>query len=321
MSDMLGKELIGFETLSVTPASLILFTILVALLLSFVSLLKSARAEYMRNLFRETYRIALDRNTLVKRRNSSGPNCFRLEFPSWAHPNKDGSRNKRWNFNPIGTGRCQLDIDDFSVFSASPVHLVWLVNVLRGKGASICMCPEEHAKYALATKNAKMLAAKTSLASIVGAFQETPTDFEEYCALLFRSEGYEANTTSRTRDGGYDIEMVSPDGKSAIVECKCYGPANKVGRDTIQKLVGANALRHADRMVFVTTSDYTPEAREYARKVGVELIDGKRLLAMTARKNTETGQPGEIPYSSWKLTWDDLRRFYPPDFPPPRIEV
>lgn len=85
---------------------------------------------------------------LVKRRNPFGSNCFRLEFPPWAHPNKGGSRNKRWNSNPISTGRCQLDIDNFSALSASPVHLAWLVNVLRGKGASIYMRPEEHAKYA-----------------------------------------------------------------------------------------------------------------------------------------------------------------------------
>lgn len=321
MLDVLGTELIEFEALSITPVTLILVAVLAALLLSFASSLKSARAEYMRNLFRETYHVVLDRDTLVKRRSPSAPNCFRLEFPFWTHPNRDGSCNKRWNHNPINYGTCQLDIGEFSVFLVSPIHLVWLVNTLRSKGASIPMCPEEHAKRMEVEKRAKLLATEASLASIVGTFQETPTDFEEYCAALFRSEGYKADTTPRTRDGGYDIEMISPDGKSSIVECKCYDPANKVGRDTVQKLVGANALRHADRMLFVTTSDFTPEAREYARNVGVELINGERLLDIARGRNRGTELSEEVSNSSWRLTWDDLKQYYPPDFPPPRIEV
>ena len=74
MLDVLGTELIEFEALSITPVTLILVAVLAALLLSFASSLKSARAEYMRNLFRETYHVVLDRDTLVKRRS---PVCTR----------------------------------------------------------------------------------------------------------------------------------------------------------------------------------------------------------------------------------------------------
>jgi len=54
---------------------------------------------------------------------------------------------------------------------------------------------------------------------------------------------------------------------------------NDVGRPEIQKFVGALAGHNANKGVFLTTSNYTKEARDYASKVSskVVLIDGAML--------------------------------------------
>lgn len=108
-------------------------------------------------------------------------------------------------------------------------------------------------------------------------FSDSPYNFEEYCAKLFRAMGYKAKTTPKSNDLGYDIFLETTLGETGIVECKCFKQGSCVGRPTIQKLVGANATIHAEEMYFITTCHFSKQAIEYANKTGVTLIDGNSL--------------------------------------------
>ena len=44
---------------------------------------------------------------------------------------------------------------------------------------------------------------------------------------------------------------------------------NKIGRPLIQKLDGANRTVHADKMIFITTSDFSVAAIEFAQEANV----------------------------------------------------
>lgn len=63
------------------------------------------------------------------------------------------------------------------------------------------------------------------------------------------------------------------------VQAKKWKDDNPVGRPEIQKFVGALQGRRARKGIFITTSRFTNEAREYARRIDtkVVLIDGDRL--------------------------------------------
>lgn len=110
-------------------------------------------------------------------------------------------------------------------------------------------------------------------------FADDPHGFEEWVADLYRSLGWEATVTRASGDGGVDVRLYRY-GRTAIVECKCWSPSSNVGRPTLQKLVGANAVERADETVFVTTAGFTAQAREYARQAGVTLIDGCMIAQM-----------------------------------------
>ena len=64
------------------------------------------------------------------------------------------------------------------------------------------------------------------------------------------------------------------------VEVKLYDPSHKVDRERIQKLHSAMIDCGADRGIFVTTSDYTEPAYEYAGKYNIEAINGEALSKM-----------------------------------------
>ncbi|WP_195634996.1 restriction endonuclease [Blautia massiliensis (ex Durand et al. 2017)] len=60
----------------------------------------------------------------------------------------------------------------------------------------------------------------------------------------------------------------------------CYSIGHKVGRPNIQKLVGANNVVLADKMIFITTSDFSGVAISYAEEVEVKLINGNKLMEL-----------------------------------------
>lgn len=82
-------------------------------------------------------------------------------------------------------------------------------------------------------------------------------------------------------DGGVDgVIDQDPLGLERVyVQAKRYAKDNNVGRPDIQGFVGALHGKGANRGVFITTSSFTADAREYARTVGLRviLIDGQRL--------------------------------------------
>ena len=110
----------------------------------------------------------------------------------------------------------------------------------------------------------------------------TPTAFEKRVASLFEAQGYTAEVTPPSGDGGYDI-VLGREGERMLVECKRYGARTAVGRPDIQKLVGAAAMLSTKRVFFVTTGRFTREALSEARLSGlvtVKLVGPRGLVRM-----------------------------------------
>ena len=63
------------------------------------------------------------------------------------------------------------------------------------------------------------------------------------------------------------------------IQAKRWKPGNVVGRPEIQKFVGALAGQGAKKGVFITTSSFTKEARDYTprNETKIVLIDGNEL--------------------------------------------
>lgn len=118
---------------------------------------------------------------------------------------------------------------------------------------------------------------------------KTPYEFEKLVVKLLDKMGYggqvkdAAEVTQATNDGGIDgiiKEDVLGLGKIHI-QAKRYARENTVGREEIQKFVGALAVAQSNKGVFITTSGYSKGAVEYANSLygstNVVLIDGIKL--------------------------------------------
>jgi restriction system protein len=98
-----------------------------------------------------------------------------------------------------------------------------------------------------------------------------PTRFERLILDLLTAMGYGAGRlgsnrmTAASGDGGID-GIIHEDalGLDAVyIQAKCYAAENRVGRPAIQQFIGSLHGEGATKGVFVTTSDFSREARDF----------------------------------------------------------
>jgi restriction system protein len=122
---------------------------------------------------------------------------------------------------------------------------------------------------------------------------ESPAFFERLVVKLLLKMGYGGSrqeagrAVGRSGDGGID-GIINEDrlGLDAVyIQAKRW--EGTVGRPEIMKFVGALAGQRASKGVFISTSSYTQEAREYAAQsqYKVVLIDGERLAQLMIEYN------------------------------------
>jgi restriction system protein len=137
----------------------------------------------------------------------------------------------------------------------------------------------EEANERLRQEEMRRIERERRLRTLQGIQEMDPFEFEHLVARLFQRQGYVAEVTSRSNDGGKDI-ILQKDGRKMFVECKRYNDKKKVGRPEMQKFHSALIDGRAYRGFFVTTSDFAQTAHEYAKGKNIQLINGVQLLGL-----------------------------------------
>ena len=108
-------------------------------------------------------------------------------------------------------------------------------------------------------------------------------DFEHLVRELFEKEfsknGGEVKVTRASRDGGVDAIAFDPDplrGGKIVIQAKRY--TNTVGVAAVRDLYGTLLNEGATKGILVTTSDYGPDAYNFAKGKPITLLNGSNLL-------------------------------------------
>lgn len=142
--------------------------------------------------------------------------------------------------------------------------------------------PEEQIEAAY---QAVLTALRADLLDRIG--QNSPAFFEGLIVDLLVAMGYggshknAAAQLGRSGDGGVD-GVVNEDrlGLDRVyVQAKRYAPLNSIGRPDVQAFVGSLVGLGATKGVFVTTSTFSPQARDFVKHLSqrIILIDGRHL--------------------------------------------
>ena len=130
---------------------------------------------------------------------------------------------------------------------------------------------------------------QTAISEIEPILSKTPREFEKLVVSLMQKLGYGGQiknsglVTQATNDKGID-GIIKEDilGFGRIYnQAKRYNRDNLIGREDIQKFVGALAVENSDKGVFITTSDFNKGAYEYVENLSsnnkIVLINGNKL--------------------------------------------
>lgn len=124
----------------------------------------------------------------------------------------------------------------------------------------------------------------------------SPQDFERLCQLILRESGFtRVEVTGKTGDGGIDgIGILRVNLLSFHVSFQCKRYQGSVGAAQIRDFRGAFVGR-GDKGLFITTGNFTADARKEASRDGapaIDLIDGEELC--TLLKNLKLGVHTEL---------------------------
>ncbi|MFD5429641.1 restriction endonuclease [Streptomyces sp. NPDC127084] len=108
-----------------------------------------------------------------------------------------------------------------------------------------------------------------------------PEAFEQAIADLCERDGCtEVQVVGGAGDLGADVLGIAPDGRRIVIQCKRYGPVNKVGSQDMQRFGGTCfAVHDAQIAAMVTTGEFTGPAEEYAQQCGILCLDQSALTA------------------------------------------
>jgi restriction system protein len=101
----------------------------------------------------------------------------------------------------------------------------------------------------------------------------------EVFAKEFSKPGMEVRITRASRDRGVDAIVFDPDpirGGKFVIQAKKY--TNTVDVSSVRDLFGTVQAEGANRGILVTTSQFGPDAYEFAKDKNISLMDGNNLL-------------------------------------------
>jgi len=110
-------------------------------------------------------------------------------------------------------------------------------------------------------------------------------DFERLVSEYYRRKGFQVTREGGNGpDGGIDL-ILREGGETYLVQCKQW-KAYKVGVQPVREFYGVVASRGVAGGYFVTSGEYTNEARAFAKGLNLDLVDGRKLREMidTAQK-------------------------------------
>lgn len=113
--------------------------------------------------------------------------------------------------------------------------------------------------------------------------------FEELSTAYYQEKGIRAEATSLGADGGIDIKLYQGETgtPSAIVQCKAWN-SRQVGVKQIREFLGVMTHEKIAKGFYMTSGEYSDDAKEVAKANRITLINGEMMLIMIKRLPEES---------------------------------
>ena len=141
--------------------------------------------------------------------------------------------------------------------------------------------------------------AKHSGASVLN--QMSWDDFEQLVGEYFLRIGYKVTRAGGNGpDGGVDL-VLRKGSETHLVQCKQW-KAHKVGVQPVREFYGVMTAHGATGGYFISSGEYTAEAKSFVRGLNLELVDGKKLKKMISVAHRSPEAPASVPETGQTAT-------------------
>jgi restriction system protein len=113
--------------------------------------------------------------------------------------------------------------------------------------------------------------------------------FEELSTAYYIEKGIRAEATPLGADGGIDIKLYQDESgnPTSIVQCKAWN-SRLVGVKEVREFLGVMSHEKIGKGFYMTSADYSDDAKEVAKANNITLITGEMLLMMIQRLPEES---------------------------------
>lgn len=155
--------------------------------------------------------------------------------------------------------------------------LVPIASVLRYIAPLVCLLGAVMSVIARAQRKQLLASANQGGKRAVAAMSWR--EFELLVGEAFRQRGYTVvEAGGGGPDGGVDLLLKQGD-ERALVQCK-HWKTFKVGLPVVREMLGAMTAKRASKGWVITSGRFTDDAKAFARKHGIRLVDGEALPAL-----------------------------------------
>jgi restriction system protein len=126
-----------------------------------------------------------------------------------------------------------------------------------------------------ASKQLRVPSAKRVAGTLEAIGSMSWREFSDKVEEAFRHDGYEV---ARLPSGGADFAMTKS-GRTALVSCRRWKAASS-GIEPLRELQTATQAREAHESIYLTAGDVTENARRFAKKSNIRLLQGAELARL-----------------------------------------
>jgi restriction system protein len=155
---------------------------------------------------------------------------------------------------------------------------------------------------AINTARRKRLYGKVAMHSDASVLNQMSWDeFEQLVGEYFLQIGYKVTRAGGNGpDGGVDL-MLRKGSEIHLVQCKQW-KAHKVGVQPVREFYGVMTAHGATGGYFISSGEYTAEAKSFVRGLNLELVDGKKLKKMISVAHRSPEAPAAVPETGQAAT-------------------
>lgn len=114
--------------------------------------------------------------------------------------------------------------------------------------------------------------------------------FEIWLEHQFSKAGYSVRRTQYQGDHGADLIVTSLNGTKFAVQAKQLSKRrNRVGAKALGEVLRGKKYYKCDEALIITNQEYTQQAKDEARKIGIELMSRKELIEFAMKTQEKHG--------------------------------